>query len=655
VPPARRPPPRHPPPRRRPPPRRHQRAIDRTFALGALVVAIIGLGAATYVVWHKTHEAGPEDALKDFATAWSRGDDAAAADQTERPPAALAALKANRRGLDGAKVTATPGPVEDRGQTARATMRVTWNVPGIGRYSYRTNAALAHREEGWRVVWQPTLVHPRLDEDSRLGTVRAPAERGRILARDGRPIVRLRRVVRVGVERDKVRDPAAAAAAMARIVDVDRRAYQQAIERAGPQQFVEALTLREADAAKLEPQLDKIRGALAVEDRAPLAPSRAFARALLGTVSPATAEQLKKLGSRYAPGDSVGQWGLQAAYERRLAGTPDRRIVIRVKGAPTRTLRRRKGRAGSDLKTTLDIATQRAAESALGSTGKAEALVAVQPSTGDILAVANRPTDSSFDRALEGRYPPGSTFKVISTAALLRDGLNTSQVVDCPRTKNVGGRVFRNFEGGAQGPVPFARDFATSCNTAFVSLAGRLGANALTRTARDYGIGRPVKLPLRTGATQAPPGADAVARAATMIGQDKILATPLAMAGVAATVADGRWRSPRLVAGDPRRSGPPLPANEQAQLKTLMRSVVISGTGTALAGVPGEVEGKSGTAEFGPGDPPETHAWFIALRDDLAIAVLVERGRSGGSVAAPIAQRFFSALDASGAGPAATG
>jgi cell division protein FtsI/penicillin-binding protein 2 len=106
-----------------------------------------------------------------------------------------------------------------------------------------------------------------------------------------------------------------------------------------------------------------------------------------------------------------------------------------------------------------------------------------------------------------------------------------------------------------------------------------------------------------------------------------------------------RWRAPRLVASDPRRGGPALPANEQAQLATLMRSVVTSGTGTALAGIPGEVDGKSGTAEFGPGDPPKTHAWFIALRDDLAVAVLVARGRSGGSVAAPIAARFFAACD----------
>jgi cell division protein FtsI/penicillin-binding protein 2 len=131
-----------------------------------------------------------------------------------------------------------------------------------------------------------------------------------------------------------------------------------------------------------------------------------------------------------------------------------------------------------------------------------------------------------------------------------------------------------------------------------------------------------------------------------MIGQDRIVASPLAMAGVAATVADGRWRAPRLVATDKRQSGPALDPGELATLRTLMRSVVTSGTGTALAVVPGEVAGKTGTAEYGGGNPPPTHAWFIAFRGDLAMAVLVEKGRSGGSVAAPIAARFFQAVTA---------
>ena len=143
---------------------------------------------------------------------------------------------------------------------------------------------------------------------------------------------------------------------------------------------------------------------------------------------------------------------------------------------------------------------------------------------------------------------------------------------------------------------------------------------------------------------EVPPGRDLVARAAAMIGQDRILASPLAMAGVAATVADGGWRAPRLLAGDPRREGPPLDPGELDTLRALTRDVVTTGTGTALASIPGDVHGKSGTAEYGGGDPPPTHAWFIAYRDDVAISVLVENGRSGGSVAAPIAARFFEAL-----------
>jgi cell division protein FtsI/penicillin-binding protein 2 len=143
-----------------------------------------------------------------------------------------------------------------------------------------------------------------------------------------------------------------------------------------------------------------------------------------------------------------------------------------------------------------------------------------------------------------------------------------------------------------------------------------------------------------------PPGTDAVERAAAMIGQARIVASPLAMAGVAATVADGRWHLPRLLASDPRSTGPSLPVDELTTLRTLMRSVVTSGTGTALAVVPGEVAGKTGTAEFGGGNPPPTHAWFIAFRGDLAVAVLVEKGSSGGAAAAPVAQRFFTALPA---------
>jgi cell division protein FtsI/penicillin-binding protein 2 len=118
------------------------------------------------------------------------------------------------------------------------------------------------------------------------------------------------------------------------------------------------------------------------------------------------------------------------------------------------------------------------------------------------------------------------------------------------------------------------------------------------------------------------------------------------MAGVAATVAAGRWHAPRILADDPSRSGPAIAAGELQELRKIMRLVVTDGTGTALAGLPGEVIGKSGTAEFGSGDPPPTHAWFIAARGDLALAVIVEHGASGSAVAAPVAARFLRAYGA---------
>ena len=127
-----------------------------------------------------------------------------------------------------------------------------------------------------------------------------------------------------------------------------------------------------------------------------------------------------------------------------------------------------------------------------------------------------------------------------------------------------------------------------------------------------------------------------------MIGQGRILASPLAMAGVVASVADGRWHQPRLLADDPEKAGDPLPAAARRDAARPDARGRRLGTGTALADVPGEPIGKSGTAEYGSGDPPPTHAWFIAERGGIAVAVLVEDRPSGGEFAAPIAARFLS-------------
>jgi cell division protein FtsI/penicillin-binding protein 2 len=286
---------------------------------------------------------------------------------------------------------------------------------------------------------------------------------------------------------------------------------------------------------------------------------------------------------------------------------------------------------------------QSAAEKALGGLDGKAGLVAIEPATGDILAVANRPSDDGFNRALAGQYPPGSTFKVITTTALLAEGLDPEETVDCPATIDAGGREFVNFEGSAAGAVPFSTDFAQSCNTAFVSLADRLEPNALAQTAETYfGFGADYELATDAFSGDVPRNRDETEQAAAMIGQARILASPLAMAGAAGAVLNGTWHQPRLLADDPSEEAEPLPPEDAETLRTLMRSVVTSGTGTALAAVPGEPIGKSGTAEYGSGDPPPTHAWFIAARDQVAVAVIVEDGTSGGEVAAPIVADFLS-------------
>ncbi|HET6818040.1 MAG TPA: penicillin-binding transpeptidase domain-containing protein, partial [Mycobacteriales bacterium] len=287
---------------------------------------------------------------------------------------------------------------------------------------------------------------------------------------------------------------------------------------------------------------------------------------------------------------------------------------------------------------------QLAAEKALADETKPAALVAVRASDGAVLAVANTPDATSYDRALEGHYPPGSTFKVVTTYALLGHGVTPTTPVPCPPTIAVGGRTFRNFEGEAAASPTFATDFAISCNSAFIGASRRLAPKDLPDAAQSFGLGGRWTLPLPSYSGSVPPATDAVTLAADSIGQGSVSVSPLAMAMVAAAVDAGVVHAPTLVT-DPKQGvapadGQSLDAARVARLRALMLKVVQSGT-AAKAGLPAGTHGKTGTAEFGTGPHPKTHAWFIGWRGGVAFAVLVEGGGVGGAVAAPIAARFL--------------
>jgi Penicillin binding protein transpeptidase domain/NTF2-like N-terminal transpeptidase domain/Penicillin-binding Protein dimerisation domain len=371
---------------------------------------------------------------------------------------------------------------------------------------------------------------------------------------------------------------------------------------------------------------------------------------LVGSVGDVTAEDLKRLGAPYQGGDKAGRSGLERTFERRLAGSPTGEVqLVDEDGTTVKVVQRYGGRPGADVRTTLDPAMQAAAESALqaGAHGHEAALVAVQPSTGEVRALVSLP-NGGFPRATLGTYPPGSTFKVITTAALLAKGERPDDMVTCPKEIKLGGITIHNFEQEQLGSIPFRTAFAKSCNTAFVQLAtSRLSGSELAQAASRFGFGVALAPGVSSATSRFPVPQSSPELAMAAFGQARVTASPLLMAGVAAAVQSGTWRAPKVVDDqalgslEVRQPGPRhLDPAVTATLRTLMRQVVTSGT-AAGAGLPSDVSGKTGTAEFGSGDKPPTHAWFIGFRNDLAVAVVVEGGGVGGEVAAPIAARFF--------------
>ncbi|TDD35147.1 hypothetical protein E1287_14625 [Actinomadura sp. KC06] len=378
------------------------------------------------------------------------------------------------------------------------------------------------------------------------------------------------------------------------------------------------------------------------------------ARQLAGPVGPASAEAAKKLRAPYRQGDPVGLDGLQKQYERRLAGTPGLAVqIVGADGTPVKTLKRFDSSPGEPLKTTIDPKVQAAAGKALSEAKKPAAMVALRPSTGEILAVANKP--GGYNRALMGQYPPGSTFKVVTAAALVAGGVGAGTKVACPATTTIGGRSFHNYKHEDFGTVPFREAFAHSCNTTFARLAvDKLGEKRLAQVASQFGFNAPIIAGVPAVRAAFPANKDDTAFAAASFGQGKVLTSPLNMAAVAAAAADGTWRSPRLVsaadtvhAADAggRRPEPPKrlePAVKKA-LQTIMPAVVSEGTASGVA-FPSGTAGKTGTAEFGEGENPPTHGWFIGYRKDVAFAVIVEGGGTGAEAAAPIAANFLKGL-----------
>jgi peptidoglycan glycosyltransferase len=354
---------------------------------------------------------------------------------------------------------------------------------------------------------------------------------------------------------------------------------------------------------------------------------------IAGEVGRAEGAQRRALVAAGFPADApAGTSGLQRALDGQLRGTPGGTLL-----AGRRVLARAQPRPAPPVRSSIDPALTRAAQSALG--GRFGAVAAVEPRTGEVLALAGI--------ALDGLQPPGSTFKIMTVTAALEDGVaRMSSRYPVQTGANAGGRFIPNSHDEACGG-DLTESFAKSCNSVFAPMGARLGGPRLVDVSQRFGFNQPTGVP---GAASAsiPRQMTRLEAGESAIGQGRTLATALNMAVVGAVIANG-GRRPLLTlrSGARPRSVPATTPGVAAQVKRLMVAVVegAGATGGAAA-VPGvQVAGKTGTSELG-GDQPND-AWFVAFapasRPRIAVGVLVVHGGFGGDTAAPIARQVLDA------------
>ncbi len=577
-----------------------------------------------------------------LAEAWSALDADAFGTATDQPGAATDALAAMADELSVTTASVQPqGDATCSEQSCTQQLAVALELAGIGTWDYDTEVTVDVADDPV-VRWDPSVLHPRLTDDTTFERARRLPTRASIVDREGFVLTRPRPAFRIGVVPGKARP--SSYPRLAALLGVDGDALRERAAAAEPDWFVDVITYRLEDYRPIRQRLFRIPGVSVDFLRLPLAPTSSWGRAVLGSVSPATEESLDGASDLALDTDLVGSSGLQAAYEQQLAGTPGGvvSLVDAQSGASQGNLWRSQPVPGEELHTTLSYDVQQAGEAAVAGQRQTTVLVAVDARTGEVLADVNGPEVTSYDTGLVGQYPPGSSFKPVSTAALIAAGQRVDQQVACPSTTVVDGKRFKNYEFTSLPPgATFADAIAASCNTTVVDRAGELGDTDLTETAAQFGIGAEWDLPLPAYSGSVPKAQSLVDRAASMIGQGRVLTSPLGMALVAAAVSSGQAHTPSLVEGERGEEVGTLPPSTVRDLQRIMRLVVTEGTASTLRGLPGEVAAKTGTAEYGTATPPRTHGWMIGYRGNLAFACLVVDGAGGNAAAGPVVREFL--------------
>ncbi|GAA2001123.1 penicillin-binding protein [Nakamurella flavida] len=570
-------------------------------------------------------------------------------------------------------LTVTTGAVDrTSADTATTTATYDWSLPGGGTWQYTAPWAFTRTGgDSWSLDWSPAVVHPRLGARQTLAVRTTAAAPGVVVDRHDQQIVAPVRVYSVVLFPARVPDLAATAAALATalapidptitpesIVAGAQAAEQEAAQpdpaaaagtpgagatgttgttgttdptgtTGAPGQPAEVaytvVNLREGDYQSVQPALQGLPGLTFPVQTRDLPPTREFARALLSQVTPVAAELTKaKDGWRVVSIDTTGE-----------------ELEVLGEGAAT---------DGSRVTLGLDIGLQTAAEAVVDGIAQPALMMVMQPSTGEIMAVAQNPgTDAMGAPSFTGRFPPGSIFKIVTATAALERGLITQETpVGCPGSAIFDGREIRNNASFDLGTVTARTAFAKSCNTTFAELATQMPAEALPDMALHYGIGLDFVVPGITTLTGAvPPAESVVQRAENGFGQGQDLLTPFSALLMAATVANGTMPVPTVIRGTTTTIDRAVPAPPSAQVQRDIQDfmgAVASEDGSAKVLLPfGDVHAKTGTAEYTDETSTlQAHAWTVAYRHDLAVVAFIYGGSSSTYTNEAIARLFGS-------------
>ena len=529
------------------------------------------------------------------------------------------------------------------------------------------------------------------------------APRGILFDRNGVPLVDNRPAFTLSIIPRELDNRDAVLGRLATLLGLPYQELVDALGRVSGDSFLpvrirRGLTME--DVAKVEEWKLELPGVIVEVEPQREYPTSRFAAHLLGYVREASDEQMKQ--GRYRRGELVGQTGLERLLDEFLRGRDGgERIEVDALGRPIRIVQQTEPHPGAQVVTTIDRRIQEVAEKAME--GKAGAVVVMDPRNGDVLALVSTPAfpidaftgnidraawlrlvqdplHPLLNRASQAQYPPGSVFKIILMAAGLQEGsITPMDRVHCPGHFEYGGRTWKDWKKEGHGSVDLRKGIAQSCDVYFYQQGLKIGATAIAKYAKAFGLGSATGIELgteRIGLIPEPKSrikGDKKSRPWTggdtlnmSIGQGAVLVTPMQVARMMSAVANGGvlWK-PRLVQRIERPEQGIVfrdagQVNGHIELSPVVWAMIRDGlwavvndwgTGGAakIAGL--DVAGKTGTAQIianSKSEHGEDHAWFAAFapaKDPQAVVVvLVERGGHGGEAAAPIARKIFNAI-----------